>query len=39
MWTHRTTKKGYTGKTPFALAYGVEAVIPLEIGLPTIRTT
>ncbi|XP_028064790.1 protein NYNRIN-like [Camellia sinensis] len=27
-----------TGKTPFALAYGMEAVIPLEIGMPTIRS-
>jgi hypothetical protein len=39
LWTHRTTHKRSTGETPFALAYGVEAVIPLEIGLPTIRTT
>uniref|UniRef100_A0A2N9H5X7 Integrase catalytic domain-containing protein n=1 Tax=Fagus sylvatica TaxID=28930 RepID=A0A2N9H5X7_FAGSY len=39
MWTHRTTKRRSTGETPFALAYGVEAVIPLEVGLPTTRTT
>ena len=39
MWTHRTTRKRSTGETPFALAYGVEAVIPFEVGLPTIRTT
>ena len=38
MWTHRTTKRRSTGETPYALAYGVEAVIPLEIRLPTIRT-
>ena len=25
------------GETPFALAYGMEAIIPLEIGLPTTR--
>ena len=24
---------------PFALAYGVEAIIPLEVGLPKTRTT
>uniref|UniRef100_A0A2N9FSF3 Uncharacterized protein n=1 Tax=Fagus sylvatica TaxID=28930 RepID=A0A2N9FSF3_FAGSY len=35
----RTTKRRSTGETPFALAYGVEAVIPLEVGLPTTRTT
>ncbi len=39
MWTHRTTKRRSTGETPFALAYGVEAVIPLEIELPIIQTT
>ena len=38
MWTHRTTRRRSTRETPFALAYGVEAVIPLEIGLPTTRT-
>uniref|UniRef100_A0A2N9HLB1 Integrase catalytic domain-containing protein n=1 Tax=Fagus sylvatica TaxID=28930 RepID=A0A2N9HLB1_FAGSY len=39
LWTHRTTKRRSTGEIPYALAYGVEAVIPLEIGLSTIRTT
>uniref|UniRef100_A0A2N9HIA7 RNase H type-1 domain-containing protein n=1 Tax=Fagus sylvatica TaxID=28930 RepID=A0A2N9HIA7_FAGSY len=39
MWTHRTTRRRSTWETPFALAYGVEAVIPLEVGLPTTRTT
>uniref|UniRef100_A0A2N9GNU9 Uncharacterized protein n=1 Tax=Fagus sylvatica TaxID=28930 RepID=A0A2N9GNU9_FAGSY len=38
MWTHRTTRRRSTDETPFALAYGVEAVIPLEVGLPTTRT-
>ncbi|GJT30910.1 reverse transcriptase domain-containing protein [Tanacetum coccineum] len=26
------------GKTPFSLTYGTEAVIPVEIGMPTLRT-
>jgi transposase InsO family protein len=39
LWMHRTTVKKSTGETPFALAYGVEAVIPLEVGIPTTRTT
>jgi hypothetical protein len=38
LWTYRTTLRSSTGETPFSLTYGVEAVIPLEIGLPTIRT-
>ena len=39
LWTHRTIVKKSTGETPFALAYGVEAVIPLEVGIPTTQTT
>ncbi|RVX16968.1 Retrovirus-related Pol polyprotein from transposon 17.6 [Vitis vinifera] len=35
---YRTTPGRPTGNTPFALAYGMDAVIPTEIGLPTIRT-
>ncbi|RVW70224.1 hypothetical protein CK203_051479 [Vitis vinifera] len=33
-----TTPGRPTGNTPFALTYGMDAVIPTEIGLPTIRT-
>uniref|UniRef100_A0A2N9EE12 Reverse transcriptase domain-containing protein n=1 Tax=Fagus sylvatica TaxID=28930 RepID=A0A2N9EE12_FAGSY len=39
LWTHRTTVRKSTGETPFALAFGVEAVIPLEVGMSTTRTT
>uniref|UniRef100_A0A2N9FKE2 Uncharacterized protein n=1 Tax=Fagus sylvatica TaxID=28930 RepID=A0A2N9FKE2_FAGSY len=39
LWTHMTTARKSTGETPFALAYGVEAVIPLEVDIPTTRTT
>ena len=38
LWAYRTTPRRPTGNTPFALAYGMDAVIPTEIGLPTIRT-
>nr|GEW24096.1 reverse transcriptase domain-containing protein [Tanacetum cinerariifolium] len=39
LWAHRTTIKVSTGDTPFSLVYGTEAIIPAEIGMPTIRTT
>ena len=39
LWTFRTTPRRSTGETPFSLAYGSEAIIPLEIGLPTLRTS
>ncbi|KAM2185678.1 hypothetical protein ACFX1Q_030655 [Malus domestica] len=35
---YRTTKRKPTGESPFSLAYGTEAVIPTEVGLPTVRT-
>ncbi|RVW60680.1 Gag-Pol polyprotein [Vitis vinifera] len=38
LWAYRTTPGWPTGNTPFALAYGMDAVIPTEIGLPIIRT-
>ena len=38
LWAYRTTAQKSTGVSPFALTYGMEVVIPTEIGLPTIRT-
>nr|CAN78424.1 hypothetical protein VITISV_037781 [Vitis vinifera] len=32
LWAYRTTPGRPTGNTPFALAYGMDAVIPTEIG-------
>ena len=39
LWAYKTTARKPTGISPFALTYGMEAVIPTEIGLPTVRTT
>ena len=38
LWAYRTTPGRPTGNTSFALAYDMDAIIPTEIGLPTIRT-
>ncbi|KAL6329139.1 hypothetical protein AAG906_007685 [Vitis piasezkii] len=38
LWAYRTTPGRPTGNTPFALAYGTDAVIPTEVGMPTART-
>ena len=38
LWTYRTTPRRSTGKTPFSMSYGAEAVIPLETGFLTLRT-
>ena len=33
MWAYRTTKHTTTGETPFAIAFGVETVIPADVSL------
>ncbi|GKB09301.1 reverse transcriptase domain-containing protein [Tanacetum coccineum] len=38
LWAHRLTPKTSNRETPFSLAYGTEAVIHAEIGIPTRRT-
>ncbi|GJV25006.1 reverse transcriptase domain-containing protein [Tanacetum coccineum] len=38
LWAHRPMINSSNGDTPFSLTYGTEAVIPAEIGMPTIRT-
>ena len=38
LWAYRTIARRSTGVSPFALTYGMEVVIPTEIGLPTGRT-
>ncbi|GKV52230.1 hypothetical protein SLEP1_g58821 [Rubroshorea leprosula] len=39
LWAYRTTSHTATGETPYHLAFGTEAVIPLEIGVPSFRAT
>ena len=39
LWTYRTTPCKSTRETHFSLTYGVEAVILLETGFPTLRTS
>ena len=39
LWTYRTTPQKSTGETPFSMTYGAEAVIPLESGFPTMRSS
>ena len=33
LWAYRTTRKSATQETPFSIAFGSEAVAPVEIGL------
>ncbi|RDX66569.1 gag-pol, partial [Mucuna pruriens] len=37
LWSYHTTPYSSTNETPFRLAFGTEAVIPVEIGEPSLR--
>ena len=37
LWAYRTTYKVTTQATPFSLVYGVEAVLPIEFEVPSLR--
>ena len=39
LWTYRTIPRKSTGETPFLMTYGAEAVILLENGFPTMRSS
>ncbi|KAJ3689590.1 hypothetical protein LUZ61_018754 [Rhynchospora tenuis] len=38
LWAYNTTPRSATERSPYALVYGMEAVIPMEIVHPTLRT-
>lgn len=37
LWAYRMTARTSTGQTPFSLSFGVEAVVPVDIGIPSPR--
>ncbi|XP_065617155.1 uncharacterized protein LOC136062243 [Quercus suber] len=39
LWAYRTTPRRSTGETLFSMTYGAEAVIPLETGFPTLKSS
>jgi len=39
LWGHRTTSKSVNGSTPYELVYGMEAVLPVELELQSLRVT
>ncbi|GKV27129.1 hypothetical protein SLEP1_g36334 [Rubroshorea leprosula] len=39
LWAYRTTSRTATGETPYHLTFGIEVVIPIEIGVPSFRVT
>ena len=39
LWMYKTTPRRSTRKTLFSMTYGANAVIPLETGFPTSKTS
>ncbi|KAK0593742.1 hypothetical protein LWI29_028135 [Acer saccharum] len=37
LWVYRTTEKSSTGETPYSMAFGAEAVIPVETSFSSPR--
>ncbi|XP_075074612.1 uncharacterized protein LOC142162189 [Nicotiana tabacum] len=37
LWAYRTMPKTSIGETPYSLVYGTDAVIPVEVGEPSLR--
>ncbi|KAL0458425.1 UNVERIFIED_CONTAM: hypothetical protein Slati_0469700 [Sesamum latifolium] len=37
LWSYWTTPRGSTGESPFTLVYGMEAIIPAELRMPSHR--
>ena len=37
LWAYRTTARIPTGETSFNLMYGIDVVIPVEVGLTRLR--
>ena len=37
LWAYRTTHRTPTQATPYSLLFGVEAVLPLEVEIPSLR--
>ena len=39
LWAYRTSFRTSTGSTPYSLVYGMEAVLPVEIEMGSLRVT
>ena len=37
LWAYNTTARSTTGETPFSLGYEYEAMVPVEIGVGSLR--
>ena len=38
LWAYRTTARSTSGETPFSLAYGYEAMVPIELEASLLKS-
>ena len=38
LWGYRTSIQSSTGATPYSLVYGIEKVLPIEMGIHSLST-
>ena len=39
LWAYRTSKRDSTGVSPYSLTYGQDAVLPMEVIVPSLRVS
>ncbi|GLJ26651.1 hypothetical protein SUGI_0518290 [Cryptomeria japonica] len=39
LWAYRTSIRTPTGATPYSLVYGAEAILPIEVEIPSLRVS
>ena len=39
LWAYRTSKRDSTRESPYSLTYGQDAVLPMEVVIPSLRVS
>ena len=39
LWAYRTSKRGSTGVSPYCLTYGQDAMLPMDVVVPSLRVS
>ena len=37
LWAYKTSKMSFIGVSPFSLTYGQDAILPMEVVMPSLR--
>ena len=39
LWAYRTSKRGSTGVSPYSITYGQDAMLPMDVVVPSLRVS